>query len=202
MQARDAYGRSMTKSWDAMTSILLSALALECFVNELDEQIANRVLDDNIAELTASRDITVLLEESKAPLLARIDAYHIALRGGPIDRGRHPLQDIKLLIQLRNALVHRKSERLIFPVSDAGGVVKTHKFVSYFVSRKIIPEPTNMAPVAWSQQVLVPPVATWAHNAVVDMASDIVSWLPNGNFKYISQVHLKDWHKLPSNNGR
>lgn len=196
LQARKAYERSQRESWDAMTSILLSALALECFVNELDELIANRVLDDAIPELISSRIVTALLEESKASLIPRIDAYHFALRGKPIDRGQGPMQDLKFLIQLRNALVHRKSERMLFPVTDGDGARKTHKFVSYLAARKIIPKSEAHVPGAWSQYVLVPSVAMWAHNTVVDLTMEIVSWLPEGNFKCISEVRTNNCCKI------
>jgi len=190
--ARRAYERSLTDRSNALESILMSAITVECFVNEFEELLGSRFLGTSLSELGKCAQTMELLEELRAPLMDKIDGLHLCLKGARIDRGRRMTQDLALLFQLRNALVHRRAERFDWE-PDGTGTYEHHKFVKHLAQRGVIADPAAGSPSSWSQHCLVPPTALWAHDVVVTAAKEIVSWFPDGHFKETISFHSADW---------
>jgi hypothetical protein len=195
--ARKAYERSLADRSNTLESILMSAITMECFVNEFEELLSSRFIGTSPSELRKCAETMELLEQLRAPLLDKIDGLHLCLKGARIDRGSRMTQDLALLFQLRNALVHRRAERFEWE-PDGTAMYEHHKFVKHLAQRGVIEDPAAGSPSSWSQHCLIPPTARWAHNVVVTMAKEIVSWFPEGNFKKTISFHSADWRPIAS----
>lgn len=196
MLSKQAYERSLQRSWEAMASIILSAITFECFVNECEARLESEYLHQGLDQLCKLRDMLNLLEEERVSLLTKVDTMRLALVGSRIERGKLPFQDVRFLLELRNALVHRRPERFEWDFENQDREYEPHKFVRHLVQRGIIQKPNPKNPPAWGQYVLVPETARWAHNTVVTVSKDICSWFPAGNFKKIIEVSLREWTEI------
>lgn len=161
--ARRCYDRITPGSEsESQIVIIMSAVALEGFLNELEHEWAMGIpateSTSNLARVLAEA------ERGKASLMLKIDLTHLVLTGTLPDRGSQPYQDVQLLISVRNLLVHARPEELY--LAGDGETPEYPKIVRSFVSRGVIGQPTNPA-IGWTQYVLVPEVAAWAYNTVV-----------------------------------
>jgi hypothetical protein len=163
--ARQCYNRiSPGHESESQIVMIMAAVALEAFLNELEHNaewamgLQASQGASNLARVLAQA------ERGKASLLLKIDLTHLVMTGTLPDRGTQPYQDIQLLISLRNLLVHAGPEELYR--AEEGETPEYPKIVRSFVSRGVIRQPTNPA-IGWTQYVLVPAVAGWAHNTVV-----------------------------------
>lgn len=196
MQSKQAYERSLQKSWEALASIVLSAVSFECFVNECEERLGSEFLNQKLAPLAALKEMLNILEETHASLLTKVDAMHLILVGSRIDRGKLPFQDVRFLFELRNALVHRRPERFEWDFENLDREYEPHKFVKYLTQRGVIQKPNTKNPPVWSQYVIVPETARWAYNTVIVACKDIFAWLPDGNFKTTTGFMLREYTEI------
>jgi hypothetical protein len=195
--ARKAYERSLADRMYALEAILLSAIALECFVNELEELFTKPLFRASESQLGKVAGTLRLLEELRAPLMDKLDGLHLSLVGIRIDRGRRMTQDVALLVRLRNALVHRRAESFEWE-PDGTGTYEHHQFVKQLAQRGVIPNPAAGSPSAWSQHCLVPSTAQWAHDVAVGAANELVAWIPEGEFKKSVWFHCSEWKPIAS----
>lgn len=193
VQAKQAYDRSCNGSHDAMGSIVLVALAFECFMNECEERLHTESTIHMDGVLIKLHDSLNILEEEKASIFSKIDAFHLGTKGQRLDRGRQPFQDLKFLWDLRNALIHRHVEHIQWSLEDPNVTYEPHRFVKYLYQRKIIALPEPNAPSGWSQYVLVAETAKWAINTVIAAEIEIIDWLPEGIFKTLTKKLVEGW---------
>lgn len=98
---------------DAITAAILSATALEGFVNELAELAsASAPLEKDHQRLITLGEVLDGLEQSRASIDAKFWVAKWILSGTNYDKGQKPYQDLKTLIGLRNAILHLKSDPL------------------------------------------------------------------------------------------
>src|SRR3546814_9894743 len=95
----------------AVSSVIVSTAFLEATINELFSDCADAHSTERIAALQ-TKHLMGRLWEKGIPRTAAypiLDKYEIALElndKSPIDSGTNPYQDVKLLVELRNALIH------------------------------------------------------------------------------------------------
>jgi hypothetical protein len=186
--ARNAY-KSLTPTMaEAQVVIAFSAMALEAFLNEIEDLSAQDLMAEN-DRLRALGQILATAEASRASAIFKIELSHVLLTGKTIDRGAHPYQDLGLLFKLRNLIVHPRPESVILnPEPD-----ESHpNIVSSLAARGIIEPPASGAAIAWRQYVFVPTVAAWAHNVAVGTISWFVDLLPDGHLKTIVTFMIRD----------
>ncbi len=84
--------------------------SLEALVNEIltdaAEGKATAVQGLSPAQLGDIRKLVALPQTDRLSILEKYDAIHISLTESPLDKGKEPYQSLRLLIKLRNALVH------------------------------------------------------------------------------------------------
>lgn len=189
--ARRSYERitSTSNEFESEIPIILSAVALEAFVNELEHMAAAAAsLDGNIVSANLAR-VLAEAEEGKAALLLKIDVANLAMTGTLPDRGAQPYQDVRLLTALRNKLVHGKPEAVEF--AEPEEEKKLLNIVTGLIGRGVIPRPTNPA-IAWRQYVFVRSVAAWAHNTAVRARRWFVDLAPEkSNLKMLLEFAAK-----------
>jgi len=150
-----------TLAWSA---IILAASSVEAFVNE--------VFLSSFGEMVLG---VSLLREAGEPL-ERLDIPakllllpHVAF-GRSLEAGKQPYQDMVLLSQLRNELVHYK-------MGD-----KPPNAVNVLARRgiavRVPPEQEAGGPHAWAERLCRLEVVQWAHNSACDTVGALVSLVP------------------------
>lgn len=185
--ARRAYESSIADSSEAMPSIILSTVALECFVNETIERLSKEHIREPDKNLALVASWLEFVESKKGSTLEKLAAFHLAFTGQKADRGQQPYQDLSLLYQLRNDLVHRKPEPFgDWDPNDKERTYEPHKFVRMLAQRGIVTMPPPHLPPIWSQFVLHDRTAKWAFNTAVAGVKYVVSLLPESGFSVIT----------------
>jgi len=191
--AKNAYLRSATtEKYDALSSIILSAVGLECFVNEFAEHLRADQLHQNSKALNDVEFALEAIERCHGSLRTKIDAISFYLMRARVNWGHAPFQDLAFLLSLRNKLVHRKPERFDYDFEYPDRDYTPHDDVAFLVSRKVISAPNSKNPPQWSAYVVCPETAQWAFNTVVDTIHWIVKLIPHGNAEKVLQMLVRD----------
>ncbi len=194
--AKKAYERSLSDEYESFVSITLSAMSLECYVNDFTHQSSSELLRIGIKPLQDLNYVLKILENSKASLIAKIETIHFLLTGEELEKGASKHQELSMLVRLRNELVHRKPESTGEWGLEENQTFEPHKFVKYFSDRGVINKPSEASPPTWSQYINKPEVAKWAYNVVVTTLQDIVSILPGSHFSYVQGVMTSELQKI------
>jgi len=193
MRARKSYERSAeSDKYEALSSILLSAIGFESFINELEHRLQAETLMQGQPRLCDLAYTLSVLEHRRAGMAQKIEAIHYFLTREKPDWGALPYQDLRFLNSLRNELVHRKPEPFVFSPGDPDRTYEPHRYVQYLVSRRVIDAPNPRNPPQWGAYVVCPQTARWAHNTVVTTLCDLVTKLPEGNFAEVTRFLLRD----------
>jgi hypothetical protein len=150
---------------DAAVAIVFSAAAIESLVAEF-------ALLCNLARRTSGAtpyvgliaDALDELEKQRGSVRLKLLVLKGMLQGEPYDASRRPFQDIALLIDLRDSLVHLK------PVETSDG---SHKLLRAVVARGLAETPPARVAVPWLVQLLTRACAQWAVRVVEDFAEHI-----------------------------
>ncbi len=127
------------------------------------------------------------MSPKKGSTLEKLEAFHLAFKGKKADRGSFPYQDISLLYQLRNELVHRKPEPFgDWDPNDKEKMYEPHKFVRLLSQRGVVTMPPAHLPPIWSQFVLHDRTVKWAFNTAVSGVRFVQSLLPESGFAVIT----------------
>lgn len=149
----------------ATSSIIVSAAFLEATINELfsdctDNSAKSRVKKLHGHELMGSLWIKGIPRTASYSILEK---YEIALelnKRTTFSTGEHPYQDIKLLVELRNALIHYEPETITSqPITEA---VKLHKFEKKFKGKFAINSLTGVGNPFYPDKLLGAGCAQWA----------------------------------------
>lgn len=159
--AKDVYGAHLAQF--AIPAFIVAVASVESFLNEV-------FLSDfaliNFAESKLPADSAEKLELG----LKLILLPHFAF-GKTLHKDEPPYQDMALLIQLRNELVHYKMR------------VKPPKLVKDLAQRKIaVPVPHDQekgGPIPWADRVCTLEGIRWAHNTVCSTVDALVNLAPN-----------------------
>jgi hypothetical protein len=160
--ARTAYEDKGPWVFGGRTSITQSAIAFEAFVNEL-EGLAGNAAESGDAKAQLLYEVLAEAEKEKVNVLFRVSLAHLVLAGALPVKGEQPYQDLKLLIRVRNALVHHKYDRLRSPEEAR----KLPSVLQAVVARGIIKEPDDFYRPGWELYLVQPEVAKWAHNTAI-----------------------------------
>ena len=88
-------------------TILMAAAAVEAFPNDLAEVGGvGWFQNDRPARLRHLWQLLDCLEDAKASQLSKYKAMHFAITGEPFPAGSEPFQSLKLLIDVRNKIMH------------------------------------------------------------------------------------------------
>lgn len=182
--ARRCYERIGAQTSESQIPIILAAVALEGFINDLEHhaRTASELGSPSPPIASALARALATAEAERASVLLKIGIAHVVMSGSFPDRGSQPYQDIELLFRLRNLLVHSKPEMVEF--GEPGKTPDCPKIVRSLASRGVIKTPAAGASVGWQQYVVVPAVAAWAYNTAVR------------SMKWIATIATEDWLRL------
>lgn len=159
----------------AVSSVIVSAAFLEATINELFSDCAVAHSTDRIAALQATHLMGRLWEKGipRTASYSILEKYEIALELNgkpPIDPGTNPYQDVKLLVELRNALIHYEPETIVSHSRNENP--KLHKFEKRF-ARKVDANPlAGAGNPFYPDKLLGSSCAQWAVKSAVAFTDD------------------------------
>lgn len=189
--AKKAYGRSIEEPTEASVSVMLSAMTLECYVNELTHRVTHYQQYESHERLSQLSFLLNEYEKNKNSLISKIELIYFVLSSRKPDRGSQHFQNLNMLIKIRNALVHRKPESVGDFEADSEKTYSLHPYVKYLVERKVLPKPSDKIAPVWYHHISCSPVAAWAYNTVVECITSTVEMLPESVTKQIEEFTTK-----------
>lgn len=157
----------------AISSIILSAAFLEAVINEIFSDCAEDYVTERISQLPA-KDLMARLWKLGIPRTASypiLEKYEIALELNnkePVPQGFSPYQDAKLLIELRNALIHFEPETITSHSSSEER--KVHKFEKRLLGKFQENRLVSLGNPFYPDKVLGAGGASWAVSSAVNFA--------------------------------
>ena len=184
--AKKAAKSKAKKSDNSIVAIMFSASAMEAFINESAGLARMIPTSDRQKIVEGYAAVMAELEDRKESLLVK---YHMALlvfSGATWNEGDQVFQDFKLLVTIRNAIVHMKTDKWETPVSmlkpDPERAIEQHpKFIKTLVQKKIIDPPIKSQ--SWLELLKDQRVAQWACLVSSRITTDFVKSVPDGKFK-------------------
>lgn len=171
-----------TKSDDPLISIIFSAATAESFVAELAE-LCKTGDRSGTPSATTFGELYDELESARSSTISKYALAYFLFSGVPLDKGRQPYQDFRLLFDLRNALAHAKLSR-----------IRTDRIDNRYQSKMIyppiierlrssniladLPDVNELSP--WLQVVSTPAVASWSVASCSTMILQIIDKVPEG----------------------
>jgi hypothetical protein len=184
---------------DSLFGTVFAALGLEAWVNEFlyvlqttPEAERHPPLDRLYPMITAAN-----LQERGTSLTTKLSVTCAALTGNQLDWGSQPWQDVTLLIDIRNFIVHQRPEVTPIDIRDYGedGLLvyqeKLHNLGERLVSRKIVERPDRSVVTAAMSLVTKPPVAPWAVTTSAKAITSVLHWLPPSSWPRFITVGLQ-----------
>lgn len=122
----------LTEYWANVTASIFAAVSfLEATINELfadaGQQYGENPLDSDTKALMADMWKKSIPRTSRYPILEKFDIALILARKPVFDRGKPPAQDVDLVIQLRNNLIHYEPEWVNDEIEDLSMVAAEKK---------------------------------------------------------------------------
>jgi len=176
------------------TAVVFSACSLEGFVNEIAEaSLLQPFINDPIA-----RRLSNLVRETddwKPSRWMKFMLAYIAITGDKYDRGKLPYQDMELLFELRNQVVHPK------PRSRAewnpAEITVTHpqNLIDRLSTRGVWRHPPKeqlMHPPLfdWTEGFVSPDLERWACTTAVNIIHDLAKGIPDGHLKTLVSGYI------------
>jgi hypothetical protein len=161
-------------------SIILSAVALEGFLNEFAHS-ASRSKEDS--EQVLGRLLATAEEEHAQPRF-KLQLAHFAITGKFLDRGAKVLQDFESLLWLRNSLVHLKPISSEWSMDDDIPPKELKDYpaaIRHLLNTKVIEMPSRPS-TTWHDIATEPRVAKWAYNVVIRTMNHLFSVLPTEGY--------------------
>lgn len=152
---------------DTIVAVILAAMTTEAFVNELGYRLSTLKLRHENPHLQNWIDVGDLLEQLERERVQVKSKYLLIsklLPGEALRRGTKPYQDFALLIDLRNDLVHAKTQ------------TKPPAYFEQFANRgwTYNTSEDEIKLVGWMNQLQTPPVACWACQAAYNLVRNLV----------------------------
>lgn len=190
---------------NALVSIVFSAASVEAFFNELPELLSSHpeLLKDELPQVSTFVKLADEIESSKGSIKLKYLLAYSILSGQPCEKGDPPYQNLSLLIEARNGLMHMKPSNSSGEAKPDGTLVMgpTPKILERFralsimdVSETSLSVPIMDAtqtthsvqvsiPLPWIHRIATQAAASWACNTAVDVVDSILKVVPDGPHK-------------------
>ena len=167
----------------SITAIIMSALTVEAFINELGEaadmeQTHRDRHGTSSAALDALQDLSNTLKEiegDKGSIGLKYQIAYKVLSGRTFPRGSSPFQEFQQLVALRNLLVHLKPGD---KVNATGQVEPREKLIKDFQQRGLTrtrgPQPDDSrGGTSWLLEIETVEMANWAYGAACGIIKEL-----------------------------
>ncbi|MBN2404201.1 MAG: hypothetical protein JXE06_01320 [Coriobacteriia bacterium] len=173
---------------DPFVAAVFSAAAGEAFINELPVIAEHPSKPD--PELSDPPEVQHLIsllgeaESARYEIRLKFLLAKLALTRRTFDKGVNPYQDFATLIDLRNALLHMKSERIEGVLAKGSNPTFVHpKLISRLRGTNVLASAHAESSAGWTYLVSTPAAATWACNATASIVRDLHDSMPHCQLK-------------------
>jgi hypothetical protein len=167
----------------AIPSYILATAAVEAYLNEVFLSNFSR-----LALGSSSEEVELCSDLEKLDLSSKLIEVPRAVVGRSLNRGQQPHQDMRLLIKLRNELVHYKMKE---KPPTAVGVLARRNIVF-----RVPPEQEMGGPHPWADRVSTLEGIRWAHNTVCETAAALLNLIPNERCAHVEFLRY-NFQKIP-----
>jgi hypothetical protein len=179
---------------EALIAVVFSAMTLEAFINEFGD-LAAADWASAPGDPQSIKEMGVALkglEERQASIQRKYRKAKRILTGQHYDQSGQPYQDFKMLIDLRNALVHIKGLGL-YGVSSTGTDSLTQSpDVIAQLRGDVLADVSGMDPPAfWIEKLQCLASARWACTTAADMIDSIIAAMPESRFRVFWRDHQR-----------
>jgi hypothetical protein len=174
IRAKDDSVTAGSRPTDAILAIVMAAAAAEAFINEFAALVPRLydLIDDPPIALATCTEVLLDLEESRVPVTTKYLVASQALAGKSFNTGAAPYQDFKLLIDLRNSIMHIKP-------AFSGESNLGQRCADVLGQRGIAIAHTGQGSLSWFHRLMTPGVAEWAHDAALKMILAFMARVPS-----------------------
>jgi hypothetical protein len=166
---------------DATLALIVAAVAVEAFINELGESLAMHRDDGSksmSAPLLACANALEEIEDSRGSLQLKYIVAFNAL-GESVNKGANPYQDFATLVTLRNDLVHLKP-RDRFEIEESGNhVVHWPKHIEALEARGLARRREAGVMMSWFNALQTDRMAAWACQTALNIILAVLALIPN-----------------------
>ena len=191
--ANRAFHRSVSSSDESEVTIILAAISIEAFLNDLAHFAT--FVDDSPAIVAMGQMLTIAEDNHAQPKL-KLHIVHFALTGQPLKNDSTVAQDFDALMGLRNGLAHAKPLSFDWDFHEGFSVKPIKEYpkpIRHLINSNVIeiPEiplttdPVDIvtAPTTWRKLVADARVARWSYNAVITIMREVSTWIPPGTLR-------------------
>lgn len=159
---------------DALVAIVFAALAIEAFANEFGDLVADEFYWDPrvTPDLSGLAAVYRVVERDRGSLELKLQVVRIALQGSPWPPGQGALQELALLLGLRNALVHLKLDVRVGD-TDSADAGPPPALLNHLRSTNIPADNHDAMAATWTLAVSTRAAARWACNVVAGMVEEL-----------------------------
>jgi hypothetical protein len=186
--------KSKSKKIDsAIIAIMFSASALEAFINETAGLARTIATSKRQPMVEGYMSVMSELEEKKESILVKYHMGLLVFSGATWNEGDKVFQNFKLLITIRNAIVHMKTDRWETPVSrekpdPERRVDQYPKFIKTLQQMNVISTPDKSR--SWIELLGDPRVGKWACETAEKITQEFAKCAPDGQFKEDLRNHV------------
>lgn len=201
--AKDAYNHCLNSesnrspdSREALVSVVFSVAAMESFMNEIGELAIRNPLSKLQVEpesVTTFGKVMKAIEDSNGQLGLKIIMASAVFRAKLFDKGANPYQDFMLLLELRNALVHKKPFEEFGKFGNEKGEleIRKHPLILKFRSKNILANFGDGIIADFTDWFSTRAVAKWSYNTAANMVQLIIDMVPDSEEKTSFKKVLK-----------
>jgi hypothetical protein len=183
--ASDAASGSIDSRYHStLVAIVFSAAAMEGYLNELLERLdrlarsSNQQVPERIRNIVA---VAAELESRHVSFHLKLQVLCSLLSDRTLDKGTSLYQDVDLLVRLRNALMHYRSESIRHGAQETGSNER-HIITKRLVARGLVPreKADGFWMFGWMAVAGSEVVAQWAHTTARSFVIFLETLLPRG----------------------
>jgi hypothetical protein len=185
-EARDRAAQAVSENSevlpaDATVALIMAAVAVEAFINELGESLAMRRDDGResmSAPLLACANALEEIEDSRGSLQLKYIVAFNAL-GKSVNKGEKAYQDFATLVTLRNDLVHLKPRDKFEIESGGNHVVHWPKHIEALGAKGLARRHEPEVGMSWFNALQTNRMAAWACETAINIILAVLALIPN-----------------------
>lgn len=183
--AEKSLSRSSSDAQESLVAIMFSCAALESFINESYEPIRYLKRDDILPGIIEYATMMQAMVLGREQLKCKYDKALLHFSGTSQHKGAQPYQDFKILVNIRNSVLHNKPDTFTkkFNTNEPPPLkqINDHpKFIRQLKSNKII-DNTDFH-CNWIDLIMSEKVSQWAFSTTNKMIGKLISSAPPGKF--------------------
>lgn len=181
---------------EATTAILMAAISTEAFINELmevveiDSDSPLLISTPHSPRLLAFAKVLREIEESHGTLTLKYLMASQILSGVMFDKSSSPFQDFRLLVSVRNDIVHLKPKDKFADDPNVPLSVTPPKYIASMQQRGIARPQNPGVNMSWFNILQCDETARWACDSALRIIAAVLNFFPDGDFDPASPFKL------------